>query len=328
MITCVRAPLRISLFGGGTDYPGYFKRLPGAVLGFTINKYIYISALPLGAYVDYDYRIAYSRIETVRDVKNIEHPVVRAALQHYQYFTPTDYSFQADMPSHSGLGSSSTFTVAFVRLISELQGVPRSRLEIAKEAVYIEHELLKENVGVQDQFHAAFGGLNRFDFVGDMSTVTPVNISGNELRRLSRSLLLVFTGQKRHASAVLGEQIDNIVKKKNDTDLQELYKLVGVAGDMMEARKGESLVNELARMLHEAWQIKKRLSSNISNNAIDELYETCRSHGALGGKLCGAGAGGFLLMVVPEPRRAGFIEALGRDRCVEFTIDVEGARLV
>jgi D-glycero-alpha-D-manno-heptose-7-phosphate kinase len=328
MIRCVRAPLRVSLFGGGTDYPAYFRRMPSAVLGFTINKYIYISALPLGAYVDYDYRISYSRIERVRKVEEIEHPVVRAALQHYKFMNPMDYSIQADMPSHSGLGSSSAFTVAFVRLISELQKIPRSRLEIAKEAVHIEHVLLKENVGVQDQFHAAFGGFNRFDFVGDMSTIAPIGISGDDVRMLSRSLLLVFTGQKRHASAVLTEQIANTEKKKNDADLAELYRMVGIATDVIESKKGAELVKELARMLHEAWQVKKRLSSSISNSGIDDLYATCLSHGALGGKLCGAGAGGFLLMVVPEEKRASFIDKLGRDNCVEFDIDMEGVRVI
>ncbi len=328
MIVRARAPLRVSLFGGGTDYPAYFRRLPGAVLGFAINKYLYISALPLNAFVDYDYRLAYSKIETARRIDDIQHPVVRAALKHYHFPRPMDYSFQADLPAQAGLGSSSSFTVAFVRLVSELQGIPRSRLELAKEAVFIEHELLREHVGVQDQFHAAFGGFNRFDFVGDMATITPLNISGPDMRMLARSLLLVFTGEKRHASSVLAEQIDNTAKKKNDADLTHLYRLVGIAADMMETKKDGDLVNELARLLHDAWQVKKKLSSSITNDAIDDLYEHCRAHGALGGKLCGAGAGGFLLMVVPEERRETFIQALGRERCVEFEIDMEGARIV
>jgi D-glycero-alpha-D-manno-heptose-7-phosphate kinase len=328
MLVCVRAPLRVSLFGGGTDYPAYFRRLPGAVLGFAINKYIYISALPLNAFVDFDYRVAYRQIERVRHIDEIQHPVVREALKYYDFTRPTDYSFQTDIPAYAGLGSSSSFTVAFVRLISELQSVPRTRLELAQEAVHIEHQLLKENVGVQDQFHASFGGFNRFDFVGDFFTVTPVNVSGRNLQTLSRSLVLVFTGIQRHASTVLAEQIERTEQKKNDADLTEMHRMVGVATNMFESLRGEALGTELARLLHENWLLKKKLSSSISNTAIDELYETCRREGALGGKLCGAGAGGFLLMVVPEERRKGFIETLGRDRCVEFDIDLEGVKIL
>lgn len=328
MITSVRAPLRVSLFGGGTDYPAYFTRLPGAVLGFTIDKYIYIHALPLGAFVDYDYRLSYSRIEMVRKTEHIQHPVVRAALAHYGYAKPMDYSIQADLPSHAGLGSSSSFTVAFVRLVSELQNIPRSRLEIAREACHIEHVLLKENVGVQDQFHAAFGGFNRFDFIGDSSTVSPIAIKGADVKLLSDSMLLVFTGLRRHASTVLDEQVAKTENKKNDADLLELYRLVGVATHCFESLQGEMLVQELARMLHTGWQIKKRLSSSISNSAIDELYEHCLKHGALGGKLCGAGAGGFLLMIVPPEKRKSFIDTLGRDRCVAFGIDMDGAQTI
>jgi D-glycero-alpha-D-manno-heptose-7-phosphate kinase len=327
MICTTKTPLRVSLFGGGTDYPAYFQRTPGAVIGFAIDKYIYISALKLGGYVDYKYRLSYSKLEQADTIDAIEHPVVRTLLQHYGWDESTDFSIMADMPASAGLGSSSAFTVGFVNLMSNLLAIPRNRMELAREAIFTEQVLLKENVGVQDQLHATFGGINRFDFSGDNYRITPINISGAALKTLTDCMVLVFTGIKRRATQIVAQQVENTTAGKIDGQLGDLLKLVDQAQAVLESRDDtEKLPHRIAEMLHESWLIKKKLAASVTLNEIDELYEFCLANGALGGKLCGAGGGGFLLMVVPPEKRARFEEAVGPRRCVRFQIDPHGTQ--
>jgi D-glycero-alpha-D-manno-heptose-7-phosphate kinase len=329
MMVAVRTPLRVSLFGGGTDYPAYFQRTPGAVLGFTIDKYIYLSALRLTTSVDYRYRLSYSKVENVDSVGAIEHPVVRAVLQHYGFDEPTDFSVQADLPAAAGLGSSSAFTVSVINLVSHLMGTPRTRMELAREAIHTEQVLLRENVGVQDQLHASFGGINRFDLHGDSFRIGPVNISGRDLQVLADWMVLVYTGVKRHASAIAAEQVRSTADGALDTELREMLGFVDAAQQVLEdARRRDDAPSRIGALLHQSWQVKKRLSAKVSAPQIDELYEFCLGNGAIGGKLCGAGGGGFLLMVVPPERRGALEEAVGERQCVRFQIDSQGSVLI
>ena len=329
MFSVVRTPLRVSLFGGGTDYPAYFQRHGGSVLGFAIDKYIYISALPLGSATDYRYRLSYSRVEMANAPDAIEHPVVRALFCHYGWTQPLDLSAQSDLPAASGLGSSSAFTVTLVNLLSHLQGVPRTRMELAREAIHVEQVLLRENVGVQDQLHTCFGGINRFDLREDCFGITPINMSGRALSVFTRSLVLVYTGIKRRATDIVAEQIRNTAAKTLDAPLADLARLVDEAQAILECPgEPERSAAEIARLLDQSWQIKKKLSSGITSSEINDLYDLCRRHGALGGKLCGAGGGGFLLMVVPPDRRAAFKAAIGAQRCIDFTIDFQGTTVL
>lgn len=329
MIVSVRTPLRVSLFGGGTDYPAYFHRAPGAVLGFTIDKYIYVSALPLTATVDYRYRLSYSKIENVDAPDDIEHPVVRSLLKHYGWELPVDISIQADLPAALGLGSSSAFTVGMVNLLSHLMGVPRTRMELAREAIYTEQVLLRENVGVQDQLHASFGGINRFDFEGDWFRITPINISGHDLAALTDSMVLIYTGIKRRATQIVQEQVANTKSRSVDRELGEMLALVSEAHEILEDRQHASEApSRIGQLLDRCWRLKKRLSSSITAPEIDELYDFCIANGAVGGKLCGAGGGGFLLMVVPPELRSSFEAAVGLRRCVPFRIDMHGSSLM
>src|SRR5712691_7959649 len=229
MMVAVRTPLRVGLFGGGTDYPAYFRREPGAVLGFTIDKYVYLSALRLSAAVDYRYRLSYSQVENVDSVAAIQHPVVRTVLQRYGFDEPTDFSVQADLPASAGLGSSSAFTVSVINLISHLMGTPRTSMELAREAIHTEQVLLRENVGVQDQLHASFGGINRFDLHGDTFRVTPIDISGANLRALAASMVLVYTGVKRRASKVVADQLKGTEAGALDAELREIRGFVDAA---------------------------------------------------------------------------------------------------
>jgi D-glycero-alpha-D-manno-heptose-7-phosphate kinase len=317
------------LVGGGTDYPAYFRREPGAVLGFTIDKYIYLSALRLTASVDYRYRLSYSRVENVDSVGAIQHPVVRAVLQYYGFDEPTDFSVQADLPAAAGLGSSSSFTVSVINLVSHLMGTPRTRMELAREAIHTEQVLLQENVGVQDQLHASFGGINRFDLNGDNFRIAPVNIAGRDLKVLADWMVLVYTGVKRRATSVVADQVESTQAGALDAELREMMAFVDAAQQILEdGARRDAAPARIGALLHQSWQVKKRLSAKISAPEIDELYEFCLGNGALGGKLCGAGGGGFLLMVVPPERRAAFEAAVGERQCVRFEIDCQGTVLL
>lgn len=329
MILTSRTPLRISLFGGGTDYPQYFRRRPGSVLGFAIDKYIYISALSLGAFVDYRFRVSYSRVETVDEIGQIRHPVVRAILADEAVVEPTDFSIQADLPASAGLGSSSAFTVGFQNLVWTLRGHAVPRLELARRAIHIEQVMLGERVGVQDQLHAAVGGFNRFDFAGDDIAVTPMPLSRAALDEFARWMVLVYTGRKRHASEVLEEQIAYTVAGTVDDELESMRALVDAAEEVVRgAADSEAIAIGLAPLLAESWSLKRRLSAHVSDGEIDGLYDAGIAAGALAGKLCGAGGGGFLLMIVPPDRRDRFLEDMGRRRCVEFGIDDSGSTVL
>ncbi len=325
MFSIARAPLRVSFFGGGTDYPEYFEREPGAVIGLAMDRYIYISGSPILWLTDYKYRIGYSKVEHVNDVSDIEHPVVRESLRKYYTHNSLDMSVFSDILARTGLGSSSTFTVCMLKLLSHMKGEHVDPLKLAAMAHEMEHDILKERVGVQDQLHAAFGGVNRFDFYGDKITQQAVNMSGIALEALSKSLCLVYTKKTRSANAVLKDQIENTKSKKIDKDLSELYNMVGQCSRILESAKPEEMLEDLGRLLQDGWAIKKKCSGAISNADIDEIYERALKSGALGGKLCGAGSGGFMVMIVPQDKQAHFIKAMGENTVMPIGIDMRGA---
>ena len=327
-MVAVRTPLRVSLFGGGTDYPAYFRRQPGAVIGFTIDKYVYLSGVRLAATAGHRYRLTFSEPVHADSVAAIPHPVVRAVLQRYGFDEPADFSATSDLPAAAGLGSSSAFPVGVIGLVSHLMGTPRDRMALAREAIHTEQVLLRENVGVQDQLHVSFGGINRFDLDGDAVRVTPIGLSRDELGVLADWMVLVDTGLKRHASAILAEQVRNTAGGLLDHELREMVGFVDAAQQILDDFGRADAPVRIGRLLHASWQIKKRLSSRVTTPAIDDLYAFCLAHGALGGKLCGAGGGGFLLMVVPPERRQRFIAAVGDRRAVRFQIDCTGSVLV
>jgi D-glycero-alpha-D-manno-heptose-7-phosphate kinase len=328
MLWMTRTPLRVSLFGGGTDYPEYFHRKPGAVVGFAIDKYIHIAALRLNAFQPYNYRVAYSQLEQVNTVEEIEHPVVREVLKHFNIRDRLDLSIMSDLPaSGSGLGSSSAFTVGFVKLLHALQGRTTTKIDVARTAVMVERELLAENVGVQDQLHAAFGGINRFDFHGPQIRITPIQVSGALLEALSDHLVLVHTGVGRRATAAVAAQLEATRAETIDKDLSELYALVGECVRLLEGRDGDVLP-ELGRMLSESWFIKRGLSDRVTNDTVDAVFEAVQAHGAYGAKLCGAGGGGFFLALVPPERQAALAAAVAPLAVIPIDVDVEGTTVI
>lgn len=323
MLGLTRTPLRVSLFGGGTDYPAYFQRQPGAVVGFAINRYIYISALKLQGAQDYNYRIAYSKLERVNAIGDIEHPIVREVLNYWGVEERLDLSVQSDFPAGSGLGSSSAFTVGFVNLVGAIFGRRLDGFELARMATYVEQDLLHENVGIQDQLHTALGGLNRFDFHGEEIRATPVKVSDGILKELNRSLVLVHSGLVRRASDAAATKISAISSGKSDAALATLYAMVGDCVGLLESRK--DIVPELGRLLDEGWTIKQSLSPDITNDAVNALYATARRAGAYGGKLCGAGGGGAVVLLIDPDRLHELEAALAPYVVVPIEIDHAGS---
>lgn len=328
MLIASRTPLRVSFFGGGTDYPEYFGRFPGAVVGMAINQYVYVSVIRLATFIDYKYRLSYSRLERVASVSELQHPVVRAVLGHYGINEALDISIMAELPASSGLGSSSAFTVGLINLLAAMRGRAMTRLDLAQEAIHVERELLKERVGVQDQLHAAFGGMNRFDFVGGRFRITPIQMHTDCQTALMSSLVLVHTGIARYASQVLEEQVSATVDRKIDTELAHLLTLAGQAVDILEGHDPEEVVNDFGALMHEGWETKRKLSRSVSSAFIDDLYNNARAAGAIGGKLCGAGGGGFLLMVVPPAGREKFDTAMSNYSVIPIKLDTQGSTIV
>ncbi|WP_353862028.1 kinase [Azospirillum formosense] len=328
MLTTVRSPLRISFFGGGTDYPEFFERRHSTVVGMAINKYIYISALRLSSILEYRYRVAYSKLEKVDALEEIEHPVIRTVLDMYNYREPLDISISSDVPANTGLGSSSAFTVGFLKLMAEMLSQTVTKSDLARTAVHVERERLGEVVGVQDQHHAAFGGINRFDFSKNRVSISPVQISGPSLQALCDSMMLVYTGIRRHASATLDEQIQKTRSQIVDSELETMLTLAEESVNVLEGCRSDKIVSTFGALLHEGWQVKKRLSNKVSSGPIDELYAKALAQGATGGKLNGAGAGGFLLVLVPPERQASFIAAMQPHVCMPIRIDTLGAKIM
>lgn len=328
MMIITRTPMRISLFGGGTDYPEYFNKHRGAVIGLAIDKYIYIAALRMSGTQSYRFRLAYSQIETVDRIEQLQHRAVRAAFSRYDIKESLDISIMADMPASSGLGSSSCFAVGMLNLIARLKNERPTKLDLALRAIHLERELLQENVGVQDQMHASFGGINRFDFDAESYRITPILLRGDSLQYLLESLVLVHTGVTRHASQVVASQVARTREGAIDASLERLLDIVDEGEKVLRESTGRVLVTRIGQMLHDSWVVKKTLSPHVSSEAIDGLYERSRDAGAIGGKLCGAGGGGFLLMVVPAEQKIAFIETMQPQRVIPVGLDTTGSTII
>lgn len=328
MFWITKTPLRVSLFGGGTDYPEYYMRHPGAVVGLSIDKYIYIAALRLTTLQKYNYRLSYSQLEHCDRVEDIAHPVVREIIRAFDLSERLDISIISDLPATgSGLGSSSAFTVGFLRAVYAIRGQRPTKIELARQAIQVERELLAENVGVQDQLHAAFGGLNRFDFEGPTIRIRPVQMSSSAVERLNRTMVLVHTGITRRATAAVAAQIEATTAGRIDRELKDLYGLVEVCVDLLEG-EGRDWLPELGRMLSESWSIKRSLSRDVSNDALDAVFRAILDAGAYGAKLCGAGGGGFFLALMEPDQVQRLGERIGSSSVVPIRLDVEGSALI
>jgi D-glycero-alpha-D-manno-heptose-7-phosphate kinase len=325
LMIITRTPLRISFFGGGTDYPVWYRQHGGAVLSTTINKSCYITCRWLPPFFDYHSRVSYSKMENVTNNDAIVHPSVRACLQHLGIHEGIEINHIADLPARTGLGTSSAFTVGLLLGLYALRNQMRDKHALAREAIHVEQELLKEAVGVQDQAIAAYGGFNRMDFRTDGAIeVKPVLTARGRLEELEQHLALYFTGFSRTASEVAKEQIK--MTPHRERELQLMFQLVNEAEAILTSP--HTSLHEFGRLLHETWQIKRSLTQAISNSNIDDIYELGRSAGALGGKLLGAGGGGFMLFFCPPERKTELRKRLQHLLCVPFAFSNRGAHVM
>ena len=320
-----RTPLRVSFFGGGTDYPIWYREFGGAVLSTAIDKCCYLTVRRLPPFFDYHSRISYSRVENVNQNSAIEHASVRGCLQYMGIEEGVEIHHVADLPARTGLGTSSAFTVGLLQGLYALRDQMRDKHALAADAIHVERDVLEEAVGAQDQISAAFGGFNRINFNADDSfEVKQVIISRERLALLQQHFALYFTGFARTASEVAKEQVRVTPNRKRE--LESMFQMVDEA-EAIVSNPNRSL-DEFGHLLHETWQIKRTLTKNITNTSLDEIYEAGRSAGALGGKLLGAGGGGFMLFFVPPERRKELRTRLKNLLCIPFGFSNRGSHVV
>lgn len=324
MLIC-RTPFRVSFFGGGTDLPEYFNKFRGAVIGTAIDKYIYhtISRFPSELF-DYNTKISYSKVECVKSIDEITHLPFREILKSTNILKDVEIHIAADLPSYSGLGSSSSFTVGLLQAINAFKGQNISALELAKEAIRIERDVLRESVGCQDQTFAAFGGMNLIRFGPDNEIVVePLHLSGNVMEELSASLIMFFTGITRRASNIEADKIKHI-----DSLESNLHSLLSIVEEAYELLQSGTNLFKFGELLHRGWNEKKRLANGVSNPVIDEIYDTGIRNGALGGKLLGAGGGGFMLFFVPPEKREKLKKSLSYLSEIPFSMGAAGSTII
>ncbi|MGE3680829.1 MAG: kinase [Bdellovibrionales bacterium] len=320
-----QTPYRISFFGGGTDFPSWYRRHGGSVLSTTINRYVYISCRYLPPFFEHKHRIVYSQIETVRNVESIVHPAVRNIFQFLEVQDGLEVHYDGDLPARSGIGSSSSFTVGLLNTLFALQGRRKSKRELAELAIHVEQDVIKETVGSQDQVAAAYGGLNRIDFHRDSSfSVNPVVMPPERAEDLNARLMLFFTGFSRIAEGIEKSKMRD--REAWEIHLARMQGMVDGALQVLESQWAD--LDEFGRMLHEGWLLKRSLSEQVSNSTIDEIYQKGLAHGALGGKLLGAGGGGFLLFYVPLDRQRDVRAALSGLIEVDFKFEYGGAQII
>ncbi len=320
-----RTPFRVSFFGGGTDYPGWFREHGGAVLATSIDKYCYLTVRYLPPFFEHKHRIVYSIVEMVRELDEIKHPVVRAVLKEMKTTNGFEIHHDGDLPARSGLGSSSSFAVGILHSLAALEGRMMSKMQLARQAMRIEQDVLKETVGCQDQITAAFGGFNRVNFLQNGNfDVEPIVLTREKLEMIEGSLMLFFTGLTRSASEIAEGTLKNM--KAKESELVEIRQMVDEAVDIVES--SGDIVGDFGRLMHRSWMIKRGLANNITTSVIDGAYEGARSAGAIGGKLLGAGGGGFLLLVVPKEKQAAVREKLAKLIHVNFRFESSGSKLL
>lgn len=319
-----RTPFRISFFGGGTDYPNWYKKNGGVVLATTINKYCYLTVRYLPPFFENKYRIIYTIVERCKKVNEIKHPAVREVIKFLKIKEGLEIHHDGDLPARSGLGSSSAFTVGLLHALYALKGYMPNKQKLAKESIYLEQEVLKETVGSQDQVLTACGGFNQVIFQQDGEMIVkPVTISRSRLDELQNHLMLFYTGIVRTASDVASTYVKDIDQQKNR--LESMEKMVDEALSVLGSNKD---INRFGQLLNETWNAKKKLSSAVSNPFIDELYENALSSGAVGGKLTGAGGGGFLLLFVPPSDQARVIKKFSKLIHVPFRFENLGSQII
>ena len=318
-----KTPFRMSFFGGGTDMPTFFNENGGSVISTTFNKYCYVNVRHLPRFFNYSTELSYSTIERVTDVENIEHPAIRNAMKMLDMHE-IRLTYEADLPARSGLGTSSTFAVGMLNAFYALKGKYADKRKLADEAIYLERELCREVGGWQDQIAASFGGFNRINFSGNDYEVLPIIISPERKKRLNDNLLMYFTGFTRFSSEM--QKVNNITADEKKQQLRQMLALVDDAEKVLTNKKAD--LDDFGRLLDLTWKLKRQTGAKISTGSIDALYQQAVDAGALGGKLLGAGGGGFLVFYVQPEKREAVKAAMSGLMRVPFEFENGGTRVI
>ena len=319
-----KTPYRISFFGGGTDYPSWYKKRGGFVISASIDKYIYISCRTLPPFFNHKYRIVWSHIETVKQLNQIKHKPVREMIKKYKIKDGLEIHYDGDLPARSGMGSSSVFVVGLMNLFYNFKKKKISRKNLAKNSIHFEQKILKEVVGSQDQIAAAYGGFNKIIFRKNGNfRVHTISIKSKTIKKLNKSLLLVYTGYKRTAHHIAKNYVDKLQTSKKEYILK-----ISNYATMAEKALKKGQLDKFGKLLNDAWIEKKKLSMSITNPAIDKIYNMAIRNGALGGKLLGAGGGGFFIFYVPYLKQKKFIKKFRKFITIPFKFTTEGSKIL
>ena len=320
-----RTPFRVSLFGGGTDFPAWYREHGGLVVSATINKYCYLNVRYLPPFFEYKYRIRYAQQEYVSSVGEIQHPSVRECIRFVGIDDGLEVQHNSDVPAMSGLGSSSSFTVGLLHALYALTGRIAGKRQLATQAIDVEQNWIKECVGCQDQIAVAFGGVNTITFgPGEEFDLAPLTFSPDTLAGIESHLLLCFTGFQRNGPDMAADQLRNM--PKHESELKEIKCIASAAVDVLSRQSVD--MDEIGRLLDAQWQLKRRLSTLIATPVVMDIYEAGMKAGARGAKLLGAGGGGFMLFLAPPDRHAAIRAALSRLLFVPFRFEMGGSRII
>lgn len=317
-----QTPFRMSFFGGGTDYPDFYREHGGSVLSTTFDKYCYVTVRHLPRFFDYTNQLTYGKIERVKSVDEIEHPAIRNAMK-YLDMHEIRLVYEADLPARSGLGSSSSFAVGMLNAFHALKGKYAGKEKLAKEAICLERVLCREEGGIQDQIAAAYGGFNRIDFSRDGFTVRPVILSKERKQELDENLMLFFTGFSRYSSDIAAAQ-QRAVRDRTP----ELLEMLGLVDEAERILTSKGDLNEFGRLLDHTWKLKRGITDRITNSGIDEIYRKATGAGALGGKLMGAGGGGFMVFYAEKEKQPAVRKALEGLLYVPFSFETKGTHIL
>jgi D-glycero-alpha-D-manno-heptose-7-phosphate kinase len=318
-----KTPYRISFFGGGSDYPEWFDKFDGEVISTTINKYIYITCRELPHFFKHKYRIVYSKIENVKDIKNIQHNAVKTILNYSKINKGLEIHYDGDLPSRSGMGSSSSFVVGLLKAISAYNKKNLSKIDLAKKSIFLERSLMRENVGYQDQIAAAFGGFNLIKFNKKCFEVKKIITENSFEKKLNENLFLLYTGINRTAQKV-AKTYTGKLQTANKENIREILNHVNEAKKIIK----KNLPDEFGLLLNDTWIQKRQMSKLVSSEKIDFFYKNAIKNGALGGKLLGAGGGGFLLFYVPKKNHQKFNTFFSKHIILPIKLTKQGSEII
>lgn len=324
-----RTPFRISLFGGGTDYPEWFEKNGGQVITLAINKYCHVSVRYLPPYFHYNYRIRFFNEQTTKDIRHINNPVVRESLRYLKFNNKKiEIVHHGDLPGLSGLGASSSFAVGMLNALNKLKNIELNKLQLAKQAIYIERDFVGDNVGFQDQIISSYGGLRSIKFFKNKKgfSVNAIKINDEIKRQIEKNLIIVYTDFQRFSKKITKNLSKKTLDTKNDNHLSEIFKTTHEASKLFQSRALD--LKLLADLMNYQWERKKKLAPGITNEVVEKIYHLGFSKGAYGAKLLGAGGGGFLLFVVPDKNLKNFKQAFSKYMYLQIKIDLVGSQIL